>query len=344
MIQNTSYNLLKTFSIQHIPLSLLIEITKRCNWKCGFCYAECGKNDGLDTETLFSVFEAFKNLGTFSITFTGGEPFLRKNIWTIIQYAKSLGFALNINTNGSLLHHFDIKKIAQYFATINISLHSLDPKKHNQIVGIKNAWQTTVHNLYELRKYNANVYINTLITRDIVSEYNDMKQFIISDLGFHWNPDIHINPTYSGDKNNITSFQLENEQFQKINKEIESIYSHQSDDVSISNGICRAGSATCFLDAEGYLYPCLSFKRNGKATLNGIKWLENVKEKTVEEIWKNNYMFKYLRSLSKESFKKCLTCPIYNSCFKCMAENYTETGSPIIPSEEHCRLEKSLHS
>lgn len=347
MIANTSYNLLETFSKKHIPLSLLLEITKRCNWNCGFCYAECSANDGLEMNMLLQVLKEFKDLGTFQVTLTGGEPFLKTNIWDIIQHIKNLGFALNVNTNGSLLHNFDIEKIAQMFSSINISLHSIIPGQHDEIVGVDGAWKSTIANLFSLKKYNAQVEISTVITSDLAPHYKEMKKFVINDLEFKWNPDIRINPTYSGKTEHLRPFKLNEEQQKELNQDIDtfgnSIYNNQNTEKNFSNGICRAGSTTCFLDADGYLYPCLSFKRNGKTTLNGVRWLENVKDKPVTQIWKGNYMFQYLRNLTKDDFTKCLQCNLYKHCFKCMAENYIETDSPILPSEKHCEAERAIH-
>lgn len=346
MIRNISYNLLEEFSRKHIPLTLLIEVTKRCNWKCGFCYAECDNNDGLSNELLFSVIREFKELGTFNITFTGGEPFLKKDFWDLVEYTKSLGFALNVNTNGSLIHHFDISKISKYFANINISLHSLESQRHDEVVGVKNAWQTTVNNLIELKKHGANVCINTLITSQMANQYKEMEHFITKELGLKWNPDFSISPTYSGKTEHLSSYYITDDALEKIserNDTSSNVAQYQKNDItSSSNGICRAGSGTCFLDADGYLYPCLSFKRNGMDMLNGVKWLQNINDTSVHDIWENNYLFNYLRNVNEEDFKKCISCDLRNLCFKCMADNYIETGSPIIPSEQYCKKQYKL--
>lgn len=348
MIKDLSYNLLNSFSKRNIPISLLIEVTKRCNWHCGFCYAECGENDGLEFDILIYVLESFKKLGTFSLTFTGGEPFLKERIWEIIEYSKKLGFALNVNTNGSLLNGFDIEKIANYFSKINVSLHAAVPETHNYIVRNDKAWENTIGNLYLLKKHHANVEINSLITHNTISQYWELKNLVVNDLGFSWNPDIRITPTYSGNIDGQVEFGVSEREIIMLKDEVDifgnSVYSHQHVDIDndVPNGICRAGATTCFMDADGYVYPCLSFKRKGKNTINGVMWLENIKDKSVEDIWKNNYMFNCLRKLKYKDFTKCLQCGIYKSCFKCVAENYVETNSLINPSESHCKREWKL--
>lgn len=350
MVNDLSYDLLRLFFKKSIPISLLIEVTKRCNWNCIFCYAECNENDGLEIDVLINVLESFKKLGTFNLTFTGGEPFLKQEIWEIIERAKHMGFALNINTNGSLLNAFDIEKIAKYFSKINVSLHAVLPETHNYIVRNNKAWENTTKNLYLLKKYHANVEINSLITHNAISQYWKLREFVVNELGFTWNPDIRITPTYSGNTDGQMECEVSEQEIKIIKNEAEicgnSVYKHQyfSTNDNVSNGICRAGATTCFMDADGYLYPCLSFKRKGKNMLNDVMWLESVKDKEVEDIWKNNYMFNSLRKLNQKDFSKCLRCGIYNSCFKCVAENYVETNTLVTPSEAHCKREWELQS
>ena len=63
----------------NIPWAILMDPTAACNLHCKGCWAaEYGKNSSLPFETLESIVEQGKKLGTFVYIFSGGEPLMRK--------------------------------------------------------------------------------------------------------------------------------------------------------------------------------------------------------------------------------------------------------------------------
>lgn len=86
-----------------IPPSLLvISPTMRCNLKCYGCYAgEYTQDFGLPFELIDRVISEAKELGIYFITFSGGEVFMRKDIWDI--YEKHSDVYFQLYTNGTLI-------------------------------------------------------------------------------------------------------------------------------------------------------------------------------------------------------------------------------------------------
>lgn len=76
----------------HIPTHIQLELTKHCNLRCGFCYAECDTNNGLEKEIIFRLLNVIKRMGTLELNFTGGEPLMRQDAFQVFEYAKNLGF------------------------------------------------------------------------------------------------------------------------------------------------------------------------------------------------------------------------------------------------------------
>lgn len=63
----------------NIPWAILMDPTAACNLHCKGCWAaEYGKSSSLPFETLESIVEQGKKLGTFVYIFSGGEPLMRK--------------------------------------------------------------------------------------------------------------------------------------------------------------------------------------------------------------------------------------------------------------------------
>ena len=108
-----------------IPLRVCFELTYNCNFNCRHCYVpkayqrEYRKKE-LKTEEVFFILRQLKQAGGFYLGFTGGEPFLRRDILRILDFAKRCGFQIIINTNGSLLE----KKTVSYLA--NLGINKLD--------------------------------------------------------------------------------------------------------------------------------------------------------------------------------------------------------------------------
>lgn len=85
------------------PFFVSWALTYRCNHNCLYCGAENVKSEDINTEMALSFINDMSKMGTKIISFTGGEPLLRDDIDIIVNYCKTKGIYVNINTNGSLL-------------------------------------------------------------------------------------------------------------------------------------------------------------------------------------------------------------------------------------------------
>lgn len=96
----------------NIPWAILIDPTSACNLRCKGCWAaEYGKNLSLSYETLESVVNQGKELGTFVYIFSGGEPLMRKD--DIIKLCRANpDCAFLAFTNGTLVDEAFAKELA----------------------------------------------------------------------------------------------------------------------------------------------------------------------------------------------------------------------------------------
>ena len=103
------------------PIIVSWSVTDRCNLQCKYCGVWQRKSTELKTsQILDAIKDLFKN-GTRMIKFTGGEPLLKEDITTIINYACDLGIAVTISTNGILLPEKikEIKRISGIFISLD---------------------------------------------------------------------------------------------------------------------------------------------------------------------------------------------------------------------------------
>ncbi|MDD5410903.1 MAG: GTP 3',8-cyclase MoaA [Methylobacter sp.] len=118
---------------------LRISITDRCDFRCVYCMAEdmtfLPRAQILTLEEIYTLAQAFAELGVKKIRVTGGEPLVRKGALELLQNIGSIENLdeLVITTNGSQLETMaaDLKEAG--VKRINISLDTLDADKFKSI-------------------------------------------------------------------------------------------------------------------------------------------------------------------------------------------------------------------
>ncbi len=107
--------------------SVTIEVTLRCHCRCQMCplygvQTEGGKDliqsikeqRELTTEEYAKLFLGLREIGVESLTLSGGEAFLRKDILDLIKMSKESGFSLSITSTASEINEDAAKKIVEY--------------------------------------------------------------------------------------------------------------------------------------------------------------------------------------------------------------------------------------
>ena len=146
-----------------------------CNIECKNCYIESSpKNDSLAYLTFEEV-KSFideaidKNLGTNEIGFTGGEPFMNKDIMKMIDYSlrKHLKVLVLSNAMKPMLNRTkELIKLNHSNLTIRVSIDHYEKEKHEEIRG-KNTYDVMLQGLKWLNENNFNY---TLATRLLWNE------------------------------------------------------------------------------------------------------------------------------------------------------------------------------
>lgn len=104
--------------------------TRSCNLKCVHCYidAQAKKdNDELSAEQAKAMIDDLAAFGAPVLLFSGGEPFMRGDLFDLGKYALSKGLRTVISTNGTLITKDVAKKIKDAgFSYVGISLDGME--------------------------------------------------------------------------------------------------------------------------------------------------------------------------------------------------------------------------
>lgn len=116
--------------------SIFLHLTNRCNLKCIHCYAAGDVQSGeeLKSQKIYHIIDELARRGGRAITFSGGEPLLRRDWSDILTYA---GDTVNVtlNTNGTLIDESSAVLLSRLSPTIQVSLDGPSPEVHDAIRG-----------------------------------------------------------------------------------------------------------------------------------------------------------------------------------------------------------------
>lgn len=108
-----------------------------CNQKCVHCYAagQIHSDEAeLSTEEWKEILRKCRAAGIPQVTFTGGEPTMREDLFELIHDAR--WFISRLNTNGIKLTPEYCRKLHEAeLDSVQITFYSCDPEVHNKLVG-----------------------------------------------------------------------------------------------------------------------------------------------------------------------------------------------------------------
>jgi len=141
----TNYDrVIRVASRAHIPLAVLFEVTHRCNLGCEHCYLTEGPvgrprptREELGLDEIGRALDQLAEAGTFFLTLTGGEVFMRRDFLEILAHARSLGFSVTIFTTGTLLTPETAARVAALHPlSVEVSMYSARPEIHDRVTRI----------------------------------------------------------------------------------------------------------------------------------------------------------------------------------------------------------------
>ena len=133
-----------------------------CNQKCVHCYAAgqtLSDEFELPTESWKKILDRCRSAGIPQVTFTGGEPTMREDLFELVKYAR--WFISRLNTNGIKLTPEYCQKLREAeLDSVQITFYSCDPEIHNKLVGAPH-YEDTLAGIKNALAQGLSVSINT---------------------------------------------------------------------------------------------------------------------------------------------------------------------------------------
>lgn len=134
------------------PEVLQITLTNRCNLDCRMCFVKyyvTKQDEELKTFEVFKLIDDAYNMGVLTIVLSGGEPFLREDIFDICRYCSQKGIRAVVTTNGILLKNKLQQIIDSRVSHLHFSLDGLEDT-HDYIRNRKGCFNEIVNIIREI--------------------------------------------------------------------------------------------------------------------------------------------------------------------------------------------------
>ena len=299
------------------PTKVYLNITNKCNLTCRHCVNTSGPRDmsELPLETVINLIEEMALLGVCDLVLGGGEVFLYPGIFDVISLANSKKISVAMITNGILVNKEICKKLSLLdFNYLSVSLDGATHETHDYIRG-KGAFEKSLKGLYLLQKYTPHkISIRFVIMKHNLKELPmlfDMADKLEYDIGLDYlktagraasSPELSLTA-----EDYVASLELiHNELIPKFSCKafLPTRCYPDTDGVRFYDHFgCGAGNTCCDIDSKGYVSACNFIPLKGK---------DNIKEKSLQEIWLHNEDFKKLRELAPND--RCHSCNFYLNC------------------------------
>jgi pyrroloquinoline quinone biosynthesis protein E len=163
------------------PLALVAELTHRCPLHCVYCSnpLELSKRSAeLSTEEWSRIFHEAAALGVLQADFTGGEPLARPDIVELVRAARAAGLYVSLISSGLPLDEGKLKQLAEAgLDHFQLSFQGAREETANEISGTRTHLQKQ-RVLEWLKSFRIGVTLNFVIHRRNIQELEEMLRMV----------------------------------------------------------------------------------------------------------------------------------------------------------------------
>ena len=133
------------------PITVVWNFTNRCNLNCLHCHQDSSPTSScpeLTTPQAFKVIDNMSDAGVAILTFSGGEPLLRNDLFEAINRANNSGMLCTIASNGTRMSLSVAKKLAEAgIRRVEIGLDGARAETHDFLRNKPGSFEATVQGI-----------------------------------------------------------------------------------------------------------------------------------------------------------------------------------------------------
>ncbi len=342
--------------IKDAPDSFDISLTGKCNLHCDYCFYanEMNVRPDLPKEEWFTFFDELGALSVRDLTLSGGEVFVRKDFWELIDHIIENRMRYSILSNGTLiteetLKQFEVGKRKSRLNSIQVSIDGSCAEVHDKSRG-EGSFVKAISGLRLLKESGFQVTVRVTINKYNVDDLENVTKFLLEDIGLHSFGTNDAIPMGSGCDNQAGITLSPDQQLKAILKMHELVKKYKERINASAGPLSKWNSygkmehirstgekpnsyQMGFLTACGCMYNKLAVHHDGIISpCNMLADLEmgRINRNPIKEIWRNHKVLKDLkdrRSIPMNEVPDCKGCEWQEFCNgSCPALPYTITG------------------
>ncbi len=339
----------------------------RCTFACDNTCVHCtsarkpAAQDEVSTEEAKKIVDRVAEFGATFFGITGGQPFLRKDLFEVLDYASEKGLSTSIITDGRLLDEETFKKIVKNQTKISVSIDG--GNKTNDTIRGKGAYEAAVSAIERLSKEKLlNCLVYTFANAGKITNANEADMRHVLDLAKKYDARwvvFHGMIPYSGEEACLRA-DLTPAQYEWVCNKLYDLTPEYNGKPCINVYIpfyARVAKQRGMPEFENwynnfFLGRCffgkfMSVAENGEVipcSYNDAYRVGNVKDKSLGQIWDSMQSSEFfVRVKDKANIKgKCGLCEYKDICGGCRSAALFHTGD-ILSSDPRCAyVPKSL--
>ncbi len=336
----------------YMPRLVAWELTRRCHFRCRYCRVGDAPPGGeeLTIAQCFLVLEAIASAYRPVMIITGGDPFLREDIFAIARHGSDLGLTMVAASCGmGLDEKIALRIVESGIRRVSLSLDGARAESHDGFRGVPGAFDMVIEAITACGKADLEFQINTTVTKLNAGELREIVDLArrLGAKAFH--PFFFV-PTGTG--RDATSLSLNEREYEIILRGLfewgrESGFlikptcapQYYRIAARLDPGAhprragrgCMAGESFAFISSTGDVKPC------GFLDLVAGNLIEA--DYDFQRVWTRSELFRELRDRSLYS-GACATCDYQAVCGGCRARAYEVSGN-FLGEEPFCAYGRS---
>lgn len=329
-----------------MPTTVKWEVTNRCNLRCRHCLVDAEKkmDQELSSEEALGLIDASVHLGVHNLGILGGEPLLRDDVFTIMEYASSKRLDVTLTTNAIAIDEAVASKLAALrLHDLAVSVDGIG-EVHDKFRGVRGAFDRTIRGINNLVKYRVPFAIFTVVSKHNLHQVGDIVDLAV-ELGAAKFAVNDLQP--SGRAQAIRDLCMSQEEFDRLGKIIDGKRAEHRDRPIklVWAGVgknpstpdsergpllmskCGAGLTELTIGADGTIRACPFLPPT----------TENIRQRSLEEIWFNSAQLNLYRDRTMLK-GKCGICKLKYACSGCRARAESFLDDALGP-DIRCRLD-----
>ena len=336
---------------KHRPLSVHFDLTYRCNERCVHCYLDHEDHGELTTVECLKVLDDLARSGTLFLTFSGGEIFLRPDLYEILAAARRLHFDISLKTNALLVTPERAARLREFgVRRVQISVYSDTPAVHDAITKVPGSLQRTLAAIPILLEHGLQVKLACPLMQENLMAYRGVMA-LAEKLGIPYVLDLTITPMMDGSGGPLAH----RASVSSLLPVLQDPLLHACKPASgtpaasvvndsppafgsaVSSGIeslayedlpCSAGHNSCYISPYGDVFPCVQLPQAAG----------NLRREKFDDIWYHAPQLERLRAIRESQLPICSRCEIRSYCERCPGLALMEGGDLLGAYERACAL------